>query len=387
MSVRNYAESHPTVRISTKRFEASPFLERYATEDTVFGVYSGRLYPLSLGSDVVADYWQLRRQAALFDVPERPLLVEGPDAERLLDLMFVCDVTSLSPGRARYAIACDNNGGVLMDGVLIRHSADRFWYVMADGDFVGWIRAHAVGMDVRVEDADSWVAQIQGPASLNVLEAACEQGLPQPFGYFAVARVAMAGQEVMVTRTGWSGELGFEVYTAPGIDGGALWDHLVAVGRPLGLVVQALGSLGIRRVEAGILDNGTDMNPSMTPFAAGLGKFVNFEGADFIGRDALARPGLERRPRLLGLSCPSTTPVPGAVVTIGGTAIGRVTAGAWSPFLGVGIGYMVMDQPPKTPEIDGVVVGLGAEAVPASIVSLPFYDAERKIPRGLEVMP
>lgn len=378
MTVRNYADSHPVMRVTSKRFAASPFLDRYVTDDAVFGVYCGRLYPLSLGDDPVEGYWRLRRQAALFDVPERPLQIAGPDAERLLDLVFTRDVPRLVPGRAGYAIACDDRGGILMDGVLIRFSPDRFWYVLADGDFLGWLRAHAIGMDVVISDPGSWVAQVQGPTSLDVLAAACDDAPPDPFPYFGIGHVRMGGQAVVVTRTGWSGELGFEVYTTPAVDGGALWDHLLTVGEPHGLAAQSLESLGMRRIEGGILDNGTDMDPTMTPFEAGLGRFVDLAKAAFLGRDALG--SADQCPLLFGVSCPTATPVPGAEVTYGSEVVGRITAGAWSPFLERGIGYVRMQRPDTWA---GTHVHLGENGDPAELLVLPFYDADRAIPRGL----
>jgi len=373
---RNYADSHPVIRVSAKRFDASPFLHRYVTDEAVLGVYGGRLYPLSLGADPVEDYRHLRERAALYDVPERPLQVEGPDAERLLNLVLARDVTTLAPGKARYAIACDDRGGILMDGVLIRWSPDRFWYVLADGEFVGWLQAHAAGMEVTISDPGSWVLQVQGPTSLAIFQDLCDGAAPDPFPYFAVAEVRMGGQPVGVSRTGWSGELGFEIYTLPGVDGSALWDHINAAGAAHGLAVQALESLGIRRIEAGILDNGTDMDPTMTPFAAGLGRFVDLDKPEFLGREALAVA--DRRPVLFGLTGGST-PVAGTEVHLDGAVVGRVTAGAWSPFLERGIGYVRMREP-------GEWVGTevrGAEDAGFGVVGLPFYDAERAIPRGL----
>jgi len=373
---RNYADSHPVIRISAKRFASSPFLHRYLTDEAVLGVYGGRLYPLSLGADPIEDYRHLRRAAALYDVPERPLQVEGPDAERLLDLVLTRDVTTLAPGKARYAIACDERGGILMDGVLIRWSTDRFWYVLADGEFLLWLEAHARGMGVTISDPGSWVLQVQGPTSLAVLEDACDGPGPDPFPYFAVAEVRMGGQLVLVSRTGWSGELGFEIYTLPGVDGSALWDQVRAAGSAHGLAVQALESLGIRRIEAGILDNGTDMDPTMTPFAAGLGRFVDLDKPAFLGREALVVA--DRRPVLFGLNGAST-PVAGTALHLDGAEVGRVTAGAWSPFLESGIGYVRMQEP-------GDWVGLevkGAEDERFQVVEFPFYDPERAIPRGL----
>lgn len=373
---RNYADSHPVMRVSAKRFAASPFLDEYVTDDAVFGVYGGRLYPLSLGADPVEDYWVLRRAAALFDVPERPMQFEGPDAVRLLNRLLTREVDALKPGRAGYGLACDSRGGILMDGVLIRFSPERFWYVLADGDFLGWVRAQAEGLNVAITDPDSWVLQVQGPTSLDILSDACDAPLGE-FKYFAVAETTMGGQKVIVSRTGWSGELGFEVYTFPGVDGPALWKHLVAAGRSRGLEVQSLSSLGIRRIEAGILDNGSDMTPDMTPYAAGLGAFVDLTKDDFLGRDALA--AADRRPRLFGISG-APVPVPGNAVLQDGARVGRVTAGAWSPHLACGIGYVLMDEPGDWP---GAAVTLEGQTEPSTVVELPFFDAERNIPRGL----
>ena len=373
---RNYADSHPVMRVSTKRFAVSPFVEGYATDETVFGVYGGRLYPLSSGDDPVEGYWRLRREAALFDVPERPLQFEGPDATRFLNWVLTREVSTLAPGRAGYGIACDGSGGILMDGVLIRFSADRFWYVLADGDIMGWLTAHAEGMDVVISDPGSWVLQVQGPASLKILGDACDGPLDK-LAYFGVAQVHMGGQAVVVSRTGWSGELGFEVYTLPGVDGMGLWAHLLAVGKPHGLAPQSLGSLGIRRIEAGILDNGTDMTPDMTPYEAGLGRFVDLSKEDFIGRDALAVA--DQRPRLFGVSG-EPIPMPGTEVLREGASVGRVTAGAWSPHLERGIGYALMDEAGDWP---GTVVMLAGEHEGSELLELPFYDRERAIPRGM----
>jgi glycine cleavage system aminomethyltransferase T len=377
-AVRNYADSHPVVRISSKRFRASPYLANYVTDDTVLGVYGGRFYPLSLGADPVADYWHLRRRAALFDVPERPIEIVGPDAERYLDHLLTRDLSTVRPGWARYALACDQHGGILMDGVLIRLGRNRFWYVLADGDFLGWMLAHAEPFDVTVSDPDSWVLQVQGPTSLSVLSDVVDNQLPDPFPYFGVAEVSIAGQPVLVSRTGWSGELGFEVYTLADTDPTVVWNRLLTGGAAHGLQVQSLESLGIRRIEAGILDNGSDMTAAMTPYDVGLGKFVALDKPSFVGREALERAG--RRPRLFGLAS-DVLATPGQRVSFDGSAVGTVVAGAWSPRLDQGVGYVVMDV-----AVDwlGRDVALGGGGT-GQLVTLPFYDAERAIPRGLAV--
>jgi len=117
MKTTNYAAAHETVRISAKRFEASPYTEKYANDDMVFGIYCRRFYPLSNGDDPVENYWKLRRDVMLYDVPEKPLGIKGPDAVTLLERVFTRRIDSLKTWRARYALACTPQGGILMDGV------------------------------------------------------------------------------------------------------------------------------------------------------------------------------------------------------------------------------------------------------------------------------
>lgn len=376
-AVRNYADSHDVIPVSTKRFAVSPWFNHYRTERTVLGIYSGRLYPLSLGDDPVDDYWHLRQHVTCFDVPEHPIEITGPDAQRLLDLLLTRNVSEIPEGRARYALACDETGGILMDGVLIRWSRDRFWYVMANGDFLGWMRAHARGLDVDVRDPDVWVLQIQGPRSLDVLAAACGRAVPDPFPYFAAATTVIGGQDVVVTRTGWTGELGFEVYAGPDIDRDQVWNGLMSAGEGCQMRVSSLECMGIRRIEAGILDNGTDMDPSVTPFAAGLGGFVDFSKDDFVGRSALATA--DRARRLFGIAGPAT-PVPGAALRRAGEDVGVVQAGAWSPSLGTGIGYALFHDSGEWTGEEVEVSGLPGEFI---VVDVPFLDPQKRLARGL----
>ena len=142
-----YIESFDTVRFNLFRADRSPFAHRYATDQTVFGMYCGRLFPLKStdDEDPTANYWKLRRGVMLYDVPERPLQIAGPDAIRVLERVLTCRVENLGVGRARYALACRDDGTTLMDGVLMRLDAERFWYVKADGEFESWLAAHAVG--------------------------------------------------------------------------------------------------------------------------------------------------------------------------------------------------------------------------------------------------
>ncbi|MEM6577044.1 MAG: aminomethyltransferase family protein, partial [Pseudomonadota bacterium] len=308
----------------------------------------------------------------------------GPDAERLLDLLFTKDITRLRPGRCGYGLACYDDGGLIVDGVLLRLEDDLFWYVQADGDFLGWAKAHARGMDVEITDPQIYVSQMQGPASLDVLAAACDNGrLPDPFGYFGIARVRLGGQEVVITRTGYTNELGWEYYTEPHHDAAALWAHLQKAGEPFGMTLFGLDSMHIRRVEAGILNANSDFDATTTPFAAGLGRFVDMDKADFVGKAALSQA--DRAPRITGIACPEAEPVIGGMILQDGVPVGRVTAGAFSPYLRQGIGIALFEGEAPDPGTALQVGCVDGGVYPGQTHTMPFYDAACEIPRGKRV--
>lgn len=364
-------------------YARSPFYAKTLALGATYLAYNRRLMPISLrGEDRFEGYWALRRTVTRLDTGELPTEFRGPDAIRLLNRLFTRDVAKLKPGRSTYGIACWDHGGVLVDGVLIRLEADRFWYVQADGDFIGWARAHAMGMDVEISDPQSWVNQIQGPRAFDVLAESCDGGAPNNFRFFDAREVTMGGQPVMITRTGWTGELGFEVYTRPDTDGERLWDHIGAAGARHGLREIGLDPMDIRRIEAAILNNGSDMDGTTTPFAVGLEAFVDLTKGDFLGRAALE--GADRRNRLLGLACRAAEPLVGGPVARGGREIGHVTAAGWSPFLEQGVAYVRLADADDATLGPVEAMGFDLAMHPAEIVELPFYDADKRISRGLE---
>jgi aminomethyltransferase len=382
-----YAETHPIVRLNSFRFEQSPYIEKYGTEQTLFAIYCNRFYPLNMGENVIEYYWKLRRGVLLYDVPEKPLEIMGPDAANLLERVFTSRVDTLKIWRARYGIACTSEGTVLMDGILIRLAENHFWYVKANGEFETWLKAYANGLDVKVADPHSRVLQIQGPKSLEVLGAAADEGVPASFGYFHAGLFHFDGQEVLVSRTGWTGEVGVELYSSSSTDHHALWDHLFERGRPYGLEFSSASSMGVRRIEAGILDNGTDIEPDMTPYIAGLEEFVDLSKPDFIGRSAL--DAADKSCLLFGLVCETTIPMVGMKVFMGDKVAGHMQIGDWSPTLDKGIGYVRFYEPAVGKkswlgEKVSIVDGKGNH-YECEVVSLPFFDAEKRIPRGLDV--
>lgn len=344
-------------------------------------VYNRRLMACCFDKlDTVEGYWNLRRNAAVLHTGEYPLEFKGPDAERLLNLLFTKDISKVKPGRCGYGLACYEDGTLLVDGILLRLEQDRFWYAQADGDFYSWARAHASDLDVQIIDPEVYVSQVQGPNSLKILEAASDNGMPEPFNYFGMARVQLGGQEVVITRTGYTNELGWEFYTEPHHDAEALWAHLSKAGEPFGMTLFGLDSMHIRRIEAGILNAGADFDRTTTPFDVGLGKFVDMDKDDFIGKAALENA--DKNTRLSGLLC-DAEPHIGAEVSIDGCKVGQVTAGAMSPYLKRGIGIALLDSGVGTTEGTAVKVGcVDGKQYPAELAELPLYDKACEIPRG-----
>ena len=371
------------VAISARRFEESPFIERTDSPQMIRGVYAGRYFPIFMGEDYLEKYWCLRQKALIFDVPEKPVEISGPDAVPFLEKVLARKVSTMTEGRGYYAIACTPKGGIFMDGVVFRLSADRFWYVQADGPFEAWLMAHSAGYDVEISDPQSRVLQIQGPASLDIMKAASNGTIDETMKYFRAGYFNLGGQELYVSRTGFTNELGYEIYcNGPSTDHLALWDHLIAAGELFGMEFSSTRALTIRRIEGGILGNLTDMDTTMTPFEAGLAPFIDMDKGDFIGRDALI--GKDTRSCLFGLTCATETPTAGSPVYDGEAEVGRITAGIPSPTLGLGVGYVRFYLPGDWVGRTLTMKLADGRRHQGDIVDLPFFDREKKIVRGID---
>ncbi len=384
MSYSIHADSKNPVVIAGNRFEQSPYQECYDSPRMVSGVYAGRFYPTFNGDDPAGKYWVLRRKAALYDVPERPVQIEGPDVVPFLEKIFARHISTLAEGRCRYAIACTPQGGVFMDGILFKLAQNKFWYVQPDGALETWLIAHSEGYDITVSDPKSRVLQVQGPASLDIMREASGGKIDEEMKYFHAGFYELGGQRLYVSRTGWTGELGYEIYSQGAeTNYKQLWDHMMAIGEPLGMEFSSASSMEIRRIEAGILDNITDMDMTMTPFQAGLEPFIDMDKQDFIGRQALL--DADRRTLLYGLKCQTITPSMQCTISRMGEVCGRITAGTYSPFLKCGIGYVRFEE---ANEWAGQTLELTTpcgETGDCEVVALPFYDPEKKIARGLDM--
>ena len=383
MNLQEPEDRNNTVTISGRRFEESPYVSRYDGPELVRGVYAGRFFAIFNGEDPVRKYWVLRRKALIFDTPEKPVEVSGPDAVAFLEKVLSRTVSTLEVGRGRYAIACTPQGGVFMDGVLFRLADNRFWYVQADGALEAWFLAHSEGYDITISDPMSRVIQIQGPASMEIMRAASANRIDEGMRYFHAGFFDLGGQEVYVSRSGFTGELGYEIYSlGEATDHLALWDHLTDAGEPHGMEFSSTSSMTIRRVEAGILGNSTDMDTTMTPFEAGLAPFVDMNRGDFVGRAALL--GADRRPLLHGLKCSGALPSVASTVLDGDTPVGRMTMGVHSPTLECGIGYVRFNEPGDWPGRSLHIRLPSGDVHPCRIVDIPFVDPHKRLARGLD---
>ena len=382
-NLQELSDLKKTIKISARRFEESPYIDRTNCPEMVRGVYAGRYFAMSLGEDPIQKYWLLRQKAAIFDVPEKPIEISGPDSIPFLEKVMTRKVASIKEGRGYYSLACTHQGGIFMDGVIFKFNENKFWYVQADGPFEDWLLAHSGGFDVKISDPKSRVLQIQGPASIDIMKAASNGKIDENMPYYRSGFFDLGGQQLYVSRSGFTNELGFEIYSDGfTTDHLALWDHLMDCGKPFGMELSATRAMTIRRIEAGIFGNLTDIDTTINPFEAGLGFCVNMDKGDFIGREALVNK--DKRTCLLGLTCKTETPVSRSKVINGSKIVGHITAGVHSPTLNTGIGYVRFYEPNDWPGKNLDLKLPNGNLHKAEIVNLPFFDKEKHIVKGID---
>jgi len=382
-NLQELSDLNKTIKISARRFEESPYIERTYSPEMVRGVYAGRYFPMTVGEDPIKKYWLLRQKALIFDVPEKPIEISGPDAIPFLEKVMTRKVSTINEGRGYYSLACTPQGGIFMDGVIFKFNENKFWYVQADGPFEDWLLAHSSNFNVKISDPKSRVLQIQGPASIEIMKSASNGKIDKNMPYFRSGFFDLGGQNLYVSRTGFTNELGFEIFSNGfKTDHLALWDHLMNCGKPFGMEFSAARAMTIRRIEGGMFGNLTDIDTTMTPFEAGLEFFVNLDKGDFIGRDALLKK--DKRPCLFGLTCKTETPVSGSKVLTGNNIVGHITAGVQSPTLQLGIGFVRFYKPENWPGRELTLQLPDGSTHKAYVVKLPFFDREKNIVRGID---
>jgi glycine cleavage system aminomethyltransferase T len=368
------------------RLRRSPYYEaeqRYGPQG--YTVYNHTLFPIRY-DDLEAEYWHLLNHVTLWDVAvERQVEITGPDAFRFTQMLTPRDLSTCAVGQGKYVLITAPDGGIVNDPVLMRLGENHFWLALADSDVLLYAigLAQSSGMDVRLTEPDVSPLQIQGPRSKDLARDLFGDSVVN-LRYYFFLETDLDGIPLVLTRTGWTGEVGYEVYLRDGSRGTDLWERIMEAGRPY--QIRPTGPSDIRRVEAGILNYGCDMTLENNPFEVGLERLVDLDKEDeFMGREALrriARQGVSRR--LVGVEIAgdrlafndSTWPV-----RYGGEVVGRVTSALYSPRLEKNIGYAWVPVDRGEPGTGLVVVTPGGEAE-AEVVHMPFVDPKKEIPKS-----
>ena len=368
------------------RLRRSPFFEatqRWGAQ--AYTVYNHTLFPIRF-ADFEDEYWSLVRDVTLWDVSvERQVEITGPDAFAFTNMLTPRDLARCAVGQGKYVVITGEDGGIINDPVLLRLGENHFWLALADSDVLLWARGVALhaGMRVTLREPDVSPLQIQGPRARDVVRTLFGDAILE-LKYYRFLETSLDRIPLVVTRTGWTGEIGYEIYLRDGSRGDELWERIMEAGRAHN--IRPTGPSDIRRIEAGILNWGADMTLDNNVYELGLEYLVDSDkSSPYIGRDALARirgEGVERK--LAGIEIEGgridMNAVPWAV-TRGGTAIGRVTSAIWSPRLEKNIGFaMVPAGYAAVGEKISVVIPGGEERA-AMVVPRPFVDPDKALPK------
>ncbi len=348
--------------------------------DPEYSLYNNRMTPERL-NHVTDDeqYWAVRQKVILRNTGEFPVEISGSDAEAFANHVFARDVSRVRVGRCSYNFVLYHHGGMITDGVMLRLAEDKFWMAQADGELIKWYMAHAHIYDVTISDPNVWVTQVQGPRAMDVLRDAIDGEFPDPWRYFDVATVMIAGEEVIITRTGFSNELGWEFYLRPENDAEKVGNRIWEVGQKHGMILTGTPVFRARRIEAGLMSQ-AEFDSTTTPFDAGLGHFVQMDKPGFIGKAALEKA--DKRSRTFGMRVRGGIAERGRTISIGGDIVGQVCSSTWSPYQECGVALVRMDDPDIGPGTEVEVVGANGKMYSAQLCSLPMYDAEGDIVRG-----
>ncbi len=388
------ADEGPYIVLYTET-RKSPFFSASARHrPRAYAVVGHTYHPRHYG-DPVAEYWHLVTGVTLWDVGvERQIEISGPDAFAFTNMLTCRDLTRCGVGQCRYVFLTAPDGGIVNDPVLLRLREDRFWLSMADADLHLWVKGVAYGgrFNVEVRELDVAPVQVQGPRSREVMGALFGQEVLD-LPYYRLVETRLDHLDVVVSRTGYSGEVGYEIYLKEASrHAQALWDRVLEAGRPFDL--QVTGPCHIRRIEAGMLAYYADMWLDTNPLEVGdhYAYMVELEQeADFIGKAALKRiaeEGVKRK--LVGVEIggePLGAYVDNQVidflpVRVEGRQVGKVTSACWSPRLEKNIGYAMLPVGYANPGQELEVETPRSGRVRAVTVPLPHWDPERTIPRS-----
>jgi glycine cleavage system aminomethyltransferase T len=348
-----------------------------------FSVYNHMYIPRDFGSPV-QNFWNLVNEAILCDVAvERQVEITGPDASKFIQLLTPRDLSKLSVGQCKYVLIVNDEGGILNDPVLLKISENHFWLSLADSDILLWAQGIAInsGLKVKIIEPDVSPLQLQGPNSGKIMEALFGQSI-NDLKYYWLRELDLNGIPLIVSRTGWSSELGYELYLRDGSKGDELWEKIMSAGKKFGLKPGHTSS--IRRIEGGMLSYHADADINTNPYELGLSRLVNLDiEANFIGKEALKKinaDGIKRKQVGVILNCepldgPNTT---FWKITKDNKRIGKITSAVYSPRLkkNIALAMVTIDKSEVGTEFD---VEILSKKVKAIVVEKPFYDPKKKI--------
>ncbi|KIC21505.1 dimethylsulfoniopropionate demethylase [Leisingera sp. ANG-Vp] len=332
----------------SRRLRDTPFTPGVeAAGVKAYTVYNRMLLPTVFES-VEADYRHLKTHVQVWDVAvERQIELNGPDAQRLMQMLTPRDLSRMQDDQCYYVPVTDDRGGMLNDPVAVKHSDTRWWISIADSDLLLWVKGLAIGagMNVRVFEPDVSPLAVQGPKADALMERVFGSAV-HDIRFFRQKRLAFAGRSYVVARSGYSKQGGFEIYVEGSEHGMALWGALFEAGADLN-VRPGCPNL-IERIEGGLLSYGNDMTMENTPLECGLGKFCKpAEGSAFIGREALASElasGPARQIRAVSIPGGAVIPPRKAWPLLKeGVRVGQVTSAAWSPDFGTNVAIGMVD--------------------------------------------
>ncbi|MDE3719793.1 glycine cleavage system aminomethyltransferase GcvT [Nocardiopsis sp. N85] len=344
--------------------------------------FAGWLMPLRYDSET-AEHKAVREAAGLFDLSHMgEIRLTGPDAARALDHALVGHLSQVKPGKARYTMITNADGGVMDDLIVYRLDEEEYLVVAnaANADVVAEaLLERAAGFDVKVTDesAEYSLIAVQGPRAVEILAPLTDADLDS-IRYYAGYEHTVAGVPALLARTGYTGEDGFEIFVRPADRAVEVWEALAAAGADKGLVPAGLSARDTLRLEAGMPLYGQELTSDLTPFDAGLGRVVKFDKeGDFVGRAALEEAARTARPRrLIGLVARGRRPLRrGQDVLRDGAVVGSITSGAPSPTLGRPIAMAYVDGELDT-TTGAFTVDVRGRGEDVDVVELPFYQRQ-----------
>jgi len=361
--------------VHSARYQKSPLFPIFRRLGaTSFLWYNHLLHAVDFeGQTKDQEYWAIRNGVTLWDVSvERPVEIDGPDGFTLMDLLTPRDMRKCAIGQCKYALITDENGCVVNDPVVLRVGENRFWLCPSDSDVHLWAKGVAVGMGLHatVRLTDVYPIQLQGPKSVDVLQAIIGERIRSLKYYWFMEAEFPGGIPTIITRTGWTGEVGYEVFLLDNSRAKEMLDLVVQRGKAFGLI--PAGPNHARRVEASILNNQADMNLDTNLYELGLEWQIEPK-ARFIGKEMLERVQREGiRRKLVGFAiegqpAPHEFEGPWSVLK-DGKRIGQASAFLYSPSLEKNIGLAMIAIEYSTRH-------------PATVVGLPFIDPKKEIPK------